>query len=474
MICPYCGNTVTSSRRRCEECGFDLAPARKLVERSNIFYNRGLRMAQVRNLTAAVSVLEKSLEFDKHNSDARNLLGLIYYEMGDIVNALSAWLVSRHLDPEDNEADYFLERVQRDTTKLDDMNQAIKKYNLALEEARQHNFDLAVIQLKRSLTLNRKLVKAYQLLSLIYMETGENSKAFRLINMGLKVDMGNTVLLQYRQELTGSSIEGEGDEDILDSADTKDKPIEAKFSYKEEKPSILPFVNLIIGVVLGIICAQWLIVPTVKKNMKEEYESSKIDYSAELSAKSATISQLQKTITNLEKEIAKLNGKAGAYGDGINIDVDNESYEKFFEAWEEYKKFLAKKEYPDEDLVTLAYKLWKIDENEIAQEYAINILKSMRAEIYPAASQKVYLKAKNLYEKGIYDDAIDWFRAASDMDPSYDSPLYYLGKTYQALERYEEAMDSYRKMLEVAPNSTLKEMVSERIKECEKQESAPD
>ena len=234
-------------------------------------------MAQVRNLTAAVSVLEKSLEFDKHNSDARNLLGLIYYEMGDIVNALSAWLVSRHLDPEDNEADYFLEKVQRDTTKLDDMNQAIKKYNLALEEARQHNFDLAVIQLKRSLTLNRKLVKAYQLLSLIYMEAGENSKAFRLINMGLKVDMGNTVLLQYRQELTGSSIEGEGDEDVLDT-DPKDKPIEAKFSYKEEKPSILPFVNLIIGVVLGIICAQWLIVPTVKKNMKEEYEAHNPDY----------------------------------------------------------------------------------------------------------------------------------------------------------------------------------------------------
>ena len=226
--------------------------------------------------------------------------------------------------------------------------------------------------------------------------------------------------------------------------------------------------------VLGIICAQWLIVPTVKKNMKEEYESSRIDYSAELSAKSATISQLQKTITNLEKEIAKLNGKTGSYGDGGSIDVNNESYERFFEAWEEYKKFLAKKEYPDDDLVALAYKLWKIDENEIAQEYSVNILKSMRAEVYPAASQKVYLKAKNLYEKGIYDDAIEWFKAASDMDQTYDSPLYYLGKTYQALERYEEAMDSYRKMLEVAPNSTLKEMVTERIKECEKQESAPD
>lgn len=472
MICPYCGNPVTSSRRRCEECGFDLAPARKLVERSNIFYNRGLRMAQVRNLTAAVSVLEKSLEFDKHNSDARNLLGLIYYEMGDIVNSLSAWVVSRHLDPEDNEADYFLERVQRDTTKLDDMNQAIKKYNLALEEARQHNFDLAVIQLKRALSLNRKLIKAYQLLALIYMETGENAKAYRLINMGLKVDMGNTVLLQYRQELTGSSIEGEGDLDVLNEEGAGDKPIEAKFSYKEEKPSILPFVNLIIGVILGIICAQWLIVPTVKKNMKAEYESSQIDYSAEMSAKSATISQLQKTVTNLEKEISRLNGRVGT-SDGTSIDVNSQSYETFFEAWDEYKTLMGKKEYTNDELVSLAYKLWKIDENEIAQEYALNILQSMRSEIYPQASSKVYSAAKEMYEKEMYEEAITWFKAAADMEPGYDSPLYYLGKTYQTLGRFQEALDSYRKMLEAAPNSTLKEMVSERIKECERQESAP-
>ena len=78
-----------------------------------------------------------------------------------------------------------------------------------------------------------------------------------------------------------------------------------------------------------------------------------------------------------------------------------------------------------------------------------------------------------LYEKEMYEEAITWFKAAADMEPGYDSPLYYLGKTYQTLGRFEEAMDSYRKMLEAAPNSTLKEMVSERIKECERQESAP-
>lgn len=465
MICPYCGNNVVSSRRRCEECGFDLEPLRRLTERSNIFYNRGLQMAQVRNLTAAIPILEKSLELNKHNSDARNLLGLIYYEMGDVVNALSSWLVSRHLDPEENEADYFLERVRKDTAELDTMNQAIRKYNLALEEARQHNFDLAIIQLKRALGFNKKMIKAYQLLALIYMEEGELSKAYRLINNGLKIDIGNTVLLRYRQEITGRSSEGIDAEELADLDSAKEKPIEAKFSYKEDKPSIFPFLNLVLGVILGIICAYWLIVPTVKKNVMEEYESNKIDYSAELAAKSATIAQLQKTVTDQEKEIAKLENRLGG-DDGSPINVNSESYANFFEAWEIYKD-LTEREYTDDELVSLAYKLWKIDANEIRQEYASNILKSMRSEIYPLASRKVYDAGRNIYEQGVYEEAINWLKAASDMDENFDSPFYYLGKSYQALGLYEEAIENYRKVTEAVPNSTLKEMVAERIKECE-------
>ena len=464
MICPYCGSNVVSSRLRCE-CGLDLEPLRILRGRSNIFYNRGLRMAQIRNFTAAIPVLEKSLELNKHNSDARNLLGLIYYETGDIVNALSCWLVSRYLDPEDNEADYFLEKVQRDTQELDSMNQAVKKYNLALAEARQHNFDLAIIQLKRALNINRKMLKAYQLLALIYMENGENVKAYKLINMGLKIDIGNTALLKYRSEITGSTIEGDGEEEISDNTDAGDKPIEAKFSYKEDKPSILPFVNLILGVILGIICSQWLIVPTVKKNAKLEYENSKIDYSAELAAKSATISQLQETITNQEKEIAKLEGMLGGDSNSISVNVNSESYTNFFEAWSIYRDVMAR-EYTDDELIALAYKLWKIDEKEIAQEYASNILKSMRSEVYPLASKKVYNAGKNLFENEMYEEAVEWMTAASDMEPDNDNPLYYLGKSYQALGKYEEAIESYNKVTEIVPNSTLKEMVAERINEC--------
>ncbi len=468
MICPYCGNDEVSSRRKCERCGFDLEPVSRLIGRSNAFYNRGLRMAQVRNFSAAIPVLEKSLELNKYNSDARNLLGLIFYEIGDIVNALSCWLVSRHLMPEDNEADYFLEKVQRDTQELDSMNSAIKKYNLALSEARQHNFDLAIIQLKKALGINGKLIKAYQLLALIYIENGELVKAYRLINTGLKIDVGNTALLKYRADITGSIVKGQGgtEAEVAEIAQKeKEASLEAKFSYKEDRPSILPFVNLILGVILGIICAQWLIIPTVKKNVKQEYESNQTDYSAELASKSATISQLQKTVTNQEREIAKLEGMLGGDSSSVAVNVNSESYANFFEAWNIYRD-VTSRSYTDDELINLAYKLWKIDAKEIAQEYASNILKSMRSEIYPLASEKVYNKGKNLFENGLYEDAVSWLTAASEMNPSSDKTFYYLGRSYQELGKYEEAIDRFKKVTEVVPNSTMKEQAAQRINEC--------
>ena len=45
----------------------------------------------MRNLSGAIVSLKNSLKFNKYNIDARNLLGLIYCETGEVVDALSEW-----------------------------------------------------------------------------------------------------------------------------------------------------------------------------------------------------------------------------------------------------------------------------------------------------------------------------------------------------------------------------------------------
>ena len=50
---------------------------------ANSCYNRALICARERELSRALPLLKKALQLDKTHKDARNLLGLIYFEMGD-------------------------------------------------------------------------------------------------------------------------------------------------------------------------------------------------------------------------------------------------------------------------------------------------------------------------------------------------------------------------------------------------------
>ncbi|MBP3280406.1 MAG: hypothetical protein J6M44_15775, partial [Butyrivibrio sp.] len=99
----------------------------RLASLSNRFYNEGLEKASVRDMTGAVSSLRDSLKFNKNNIDARNLLGLIYYETGEVVPALSEWVISKNLKAEDNIADNYMDMVRNNPSELETINQTIKK-----------------------------------------------------------------------------------------------------------------------------------------------------------------------------------------------------------------------------------------------------------------------------------------------------------------------------------------------------------
>lgn len=98
----------------------------KVISVSNFYYNDGLEKANVRDLSGAIVSLTECLKLNKFNIDARNLLGLVYFEMGETVDALSEWVISKNLKPEKNIADSYIESVQNSPSQLESLNQAIK------------------------------------------------------------------------------------------------------------------------------------------------------------------------------------------------------------------------------------------------------------------------------------------------------------------------------------------------------------
>ena len=200
MICYRCGMEAGNARH-CPSCGADLEVFHRVIRISNSYYNIGLEQASVRNLSSAVISLKNSLKFNKYNIDARNLLGLVYCEMGETVAALSEWVISRSYQPENNIANRYLDEIQKNRGQLDAVNQTIKKYNQALHYCKQDSRDLAIIQLKKVLSLNPKLVKGHQLLALLYIQDGKLELAKKTLRNAGKIDTNNTTTLRYLKEV---------------------------------------------------------------------------------------------------------------------------------------------------------------------------------------------------------------------------------------------------------------------------------
>ena len=174
---------------------------KKIVYHSNYWYNDGLRKAKMRDMSGAVASLRRSLQFNRENIAARNLLGLVYYGIGEVPEALVEWIISKNLKARDNIADYYIKNVQASAKELETINLAIRKYNQCLAYCQQNGEDLAVIQLKQVISAHPSFLKAYQLLALIYLHTEQYPHARQVLRTARKLDTTNDITLRYMHEL---------------------------------------------------------------------------------------------------------------------------------------------------------------------------------------------------------------------------------------------------------------------------------
>lgn len=451
MNCPNCSGRLSFISTRCDRCGEDLKTYRRILSASNRFYNEGLRKAKVRDLSGAILVLGKSLELDKRNTNARNLLGLVYYEMGETVTALSEWVLSKHFQSKDNIADMYMEAIQANQSRLNTINQTIKKYNYALLQAKQGSGDLAIIQLKKVINLNPKYIRAYQLLALLYMQEGENEKAKHNLRKAKKIDINNTTTLRYLKELVNSSTEvSKREEGSIEGRVSKNSNIRKEeptyFSppgeYKEEKNGWLTFFNLILGIIIGISVVFFLIVPTIKKNITDEYNdmvrvSNEGQASAE--AKLTTIEGEKKMLEQGKKELQN-------QIKDLKADQFNEKYyNNFMKAVKLYME--GKKEEATEDLISM-------DMEKIQLQAAKDIYNFIKADSFEKISTDIYKEGNNNLNTRKYDDAIKSFNLALKYNSENVDALFFLGKAYEEKNEPKKAAKYYDKIIKNHPDST--------------------
>lgn len=333
MKCMNCGAELTESAY-CPKCGCDVSVQKQAIVLSGIYYNQGLEKAQVRDLSGAIDQLKRSLKFNKMNIPARNLLGLVYFETGEVVAALSEWVISKNIQPENNIATEYIENLHKDANRLDLINQTIKKYNIALKNCLDGNEDVAMIQLKKILAQNPKLVKAYHLLALLYINQKQYEKARRLLKKAIRIDKTNTTTLRFLKEVdeqTGTATVLEprfsiwggrknaqsaaGSEPGYETA--RGGPVQPAYRIHRPRFSV---VNIIVGAVIGAAAVWFLFIPartsSIHRSANEKvtrYSSDMASYSAQIQNLNKQVEEAQKTTSTAEAQVSTANTRATSY-----------------------------------------------------------------------------------------------------------------------------------------------------------------
>ncbi|MCR5211886.1 MAG: tetratricopeptide repeat protein [Lachnospiraceae bacterium] len=482
MRCFNCG-AVLSGNDFCTNCGTDIRIYRRIMRLSNMYYNDGLKKAQVRDLSGAVESLRQSLKCNRNNIDARNLLGLVYFEMGEAVAALSEWVISKNIKPERNVADDFIEEIQSNPTRLTGINQSLKKYNQALSYCHQESYDLAIIQLKKVLQMNSNLIVAYQLLGLLYIRTGEFGRARKTLENGRKIDKNNTLLLSYLREAEAAIEERDGnslpqtgkrqshsraanDSIVYQSGnETIIQPLNAP-----ERGGTSAFINIIIGLAIGMALMWFLVLPAKIKSSTAEAGEEMAQVSNELTAKSADIDELNKRIAALQQENKDVNDQLANLSGGNGV---VERYDILAKAALNYMQN------PD-DVITTSGMLDALKEsgseegqNETAYTEAFKALYGyLNADVSSRAAAEYTNKGMEAYEGENYSDAVTNLEASFNIDPTNDKVLYYLASSYKNLGDSDKATELYSSLVNNFPDSEFVDSARGYLRNGAEDESA--
>lgn len=437
MKCPNCGFSFTHGNL-CPHCGVDIIIFEKTRLSSLRLYNKGLALANASCLCRAIVTLEQSLLFDKNNIEARNLIGLLYYEVGHIGDALKHWIISTSIKEKENIAFSYMEKLQSNARFIDKMNDAILYYNKALVYLQQDNTDLAIIQLKRAIDFNKNLIDAHNLLTLCYIYQKQFNLAQAHLQKVLLIDQQNETALSYAEDahLSLGKKGKQKKEPALDiSAAKTTKRIYSNRSAIK-KTGIISFIagSVATSIVLFVLVFPGLQEVAIQAEQEAQAQTASSNKSIPLSADD--IEKLQREVLTLREE--------------------NQQYQ----AKEELQTNL--------DALDTAIAL---QEEENYEEAAV-ILSSIDTSVFPEDKKQSYLTAKevvypkaasSLYAKGKSDFLSDAFATAethlknalkyTTNEDYVDDATYYLGKIAESKSDRATAEKYYQTILTKYPES---------------------
>lgn len=414
---------------------------KKLAYQSNYWYNDGLKKAKIRDMSGAIVSLRKSLQYNRENIAARNLLGLVYYGQGEVVEALVEWIISKNLKAYENIANYYIKKVQETPSELEVINQAIHKYNQCLQYCRQNGEDLAIIQLKKVIAAHPTFLKAHQLLALLYMHTEQYARARQILRIAHKMDITNDITLRYMHELAkmrGQKVarlkKDEKEQAVTYNLgnETIIQPVSASL---KDNAALLTIVNIVIGIVVGAAVVWFLAAPAVNQERSAANNRHLVELSKQISSQNTQIDTLKKELESYRDTSSEA---ASALQTAQST---QESYEALMRVSAQYKG-------GDTSNADMLEELLKVNPEALG-ESGKAVYDEIAGTLFPKMCKRMYGSAKEAMDAGNYSGAAEILEKVIRMDAGYDEggAMKLLADAYAGNGEEEKARDTYAKVV---------------------------
>ena len=416
-----------------------------LTKISKAYYNRGLERAKLNDLSGAAVYLKKSLIYDKYRTEARNLLGLIFYESGETADAIVQWVVSINLDPRDNDADRYLDEIQRKPGVLSEASAIVRRFNQALEIAQNGGEDFAMVELSDITRKKPNYIKAQLLLAILYMQAGEHIKAGKALMAVLDIDRNHpqaTILMDEVKRATGK-------------AEVERAKLKNAYSHREleEGDVIIPktragtsldkvVIYITAGIIIGLVSFYLLILPSVRRIYNRALNDSIIQNSAELSDVNARYSELSDSYDELNAEFQDVSQRLNAY---------EEQNINFTSAYESLNSIIS--DCAAGNYEAAADKYLQLDKSIITSEPLISQLQEADRLMLNDGFTAISEMGTAQWNGGNLSAAENYYRLALNIKPDDPEVMFLLARLLQSQDRISEANEIFDKIVGEHPES---------------------
>ena len=428
---------------------------RRLEQISNGYYNLGLSLAKERNLSSALNALSISLGLNKKNTDARNLYGLIQFEMGEETKALISWVISININPINNPAQNYLQKLRNKSAYLEKSQDAISKYNKAISQIKTVNYDMARITLKQAVDIRPHFVKAMLALALLDIREGKSSEAKKLLENVLAIDRFNTKAITYLEEMKPLTEKNARKEklSVIGSPVKKEKHVENVNNgmpvteiYKNYS-GMFTAINVGIGLIVGACAMVFLYMPTMKVALNNAHNKEIVEISQQLNDVNLSIETLKSENEGLNEQVNKL------------TEVNNTSTENMNYKLLQYVYFLGLiKEYNTKNYTRAAEIFSNLDVGQLTDvDNGLGIsVTGIFAEMAPKMRDegpKLLLKvADGLNKSGDFAGAIGYYDAALRISPDYVEAKYKKALAYKTMGDVDTANNLFTEIITNYPD----------------------